>query len=75
MGHYKGRSSPLAPYSGREVHRKTESIEVVKDHYLLQMESGSAIKPVFVKLMGDGTLMGPMTSAVENELDAWIKQR
>jgi hypothetical protein len=42
---------------------------------MLQMESSSAIKPVFVKLGGDWTRVVAVTFAVKSELDAWIKQR
>jgi len=47
-------------------------MKVIKDHDLLQMKSGPSIEPTFIKLVGANVVT--VTSPVEGEVDAWIKQ-
>ena len=53
--------------------RTTESVKVVKDHYLLQMEPDSLIKPALIKVMGGHVVQ--ITSPMEIEVDTRVKDR
>ena len=64
--------SPLAFNSRRKALHKVESMEIVKDHYMLQMKANSSIEPAFIELMGGRVFAA--TSSVEDELDTWMKQ-
>jgi hypothetical protein len=46
------RSSPLLLYSSRKVIQEAASIEIIEDHYVLQMVSSPSIEPSLIKLMG-----------------------
>ena len=65
-------SSPLVPYSNRNVNQKAKGVEVIEDHDMLEMVSGPSIEPSYIKLVRSRVATG--TCSVDDYWDTWIKQ-